>query len=439
MSALGQKTLVSLLTDRDAIEVVAREGLDLECVPTEALRGVTAFALDYFHRSGRTKAPSKAVLTTEFGVDLFNDHDIDFENTEESVEWAIDDLKGTLIHKDVATFNKNLATAMSAADTADKVPVAAQFASEMVRMVSRLQSKASIVDAREGMMERFEAYEARAANPGMIEGLTFGMPEFDVYTRGIHAGELACFAAGPKFGKSYLMARVALAQWEAGRSSALYTLENSVEMTLDRIACLGTLVNAQRFERGECEPVEVQRVREFAERLQGSDNPLWVLQPEPGQRTVQAMVRDAQMRGADNLLIDQLTFIEVNDERAPRHLQIREVTHDLKTLISTGRDRMPCLLNHQINRPGVQAADKVGFLEMYHLAEGSEVERTCDWVFGGYRSLAERAWGLAKLQTLASRRADIMNFEMAWNIEASIINVNREITLDTAPTTEGTD
>lgn len=440
MSALGQRTLVSLLVDKDAIEVVAQEGLDLECVPSDDLRKVVSFALDYFHKTGRTKAPSQAVLATEFTIDLFNDHEIDFENTEESIEWALDDLKGTKIHKDVATFNKNLALAMSEADTADRVEVASTFASGLVSLVSRLQSKASIVDAREGMSERLDAYEARANDPGAYSGMTFGLGPIDAYTRGIRPGELACFAAGPKFGKSYLLALVALAQWRVGRSSALYTLENSVEMTLDRIACLGTLVNAKRFERGDCEPEEVARVRAFAEELQGSPNPLWILQPEPGQRTVQTMVRDAQMRGADNLFIDQLTFIEVNDERAPRHLQIREVTHDLKTLISTGRDRMPCLLAHQVNRDGVKAADKVGYLEMYHLAEGSEVERTCDWVFGGYRSLAERAMGQAKFQTLASRRADIEHFEMAWNIEHSIIAATGRLDLDLtpAPATEGT-
>ena len=74
--------------------------------------------------------------------------------------------------------------------------------------------------------------------------------------------------------------------------------------------------------------------------------------------------------GPTVLIIDQLTFIEPPDERAAPHIQIRDITHDLKTLISTGRDKMPCLLAHQINREGVKAADKVGYLEMYHLAEG---------------------------------------------------------------------
>jgi hypothetical protein len=133
------------------------------------------------------------------------------------------------------------------------------------------------------------------------------------------------------------------------------------------------------------------------------------------------------MNHSDSLLIDQLSFLEVEDERAPRYLQIRELTHKLKSMISVSRDRMPCLLAHQINRDGVRSASKVGYLEMEHLAEGSEVERTADWVFGIHRSKAESGIGTAKFLTLASRREDVRHFNMSWNIADSQLAVESEI------------
>src|SRR5690606_40673143 len=89
------------------------------------------------------------------------------------------------------------------------------------------------------------------------------------------------------------------------------------------------------------------------------------------------------------------------------------------------------LLAHQINREGVKAADKTGYLEMYMLAESSEVERTADWVFGLYRSHDERIAELAKLQVLAARREDITSWLMRYDPASGLIETHREIALGT--------
>lgn len=752
MSALGQKTLIALLIERDALELVAREGLDPECVPHDDLRRVMLFSLDYFHQSGRTKAPSEAVLRVEFG-DLFEDHEIDFDNVDETIEWALDDLKGTFVHKQVATMNKALAKDMSEADNAERVTVAASYASQFVALSMRLESREQAVDIRTGMRERLDAYEARALTGNTVSGMTFNLPMVDTYTGGIRDGELAVAAAGPKVGKalavgtrvltptgwqnieslrpgdqvlgsagpttvqatarwtdrplmrvvtddggqvtvdaehdwtvrphshagreqvvdtatlaqkiltnrrfaylplpepvqyapapglpldpyllglllgdggmtqatvtftsmdaelhaavralvpagvtavergrltvglshpgrrgnaltsalrdlgvmgcrseakfvpecymqasatdrlallqglldtdggvdgrgitfcstsprlarqvqeivwslggtarirekttgalpahvvrlrlaapgfrltrkiagyahrdaaarvpsrrivevtpagvgdtvciqvaapdslfltedfllthnSYFCNKVAKDEHEKGRAVCLFTLENSVEMAEDRTACLALGIDPRDWDRGVCTPEQVARVREWVDRLEQADVPLWIVQPPPGQRNVESMVREAQLRGAQSLIIDQLTFIEVPDERLSRTLQIRDVTHSLKSLISTGRDKLPCLLAHQISREGVKAADKVGYLEMYHLAESSEVERTADWVFGLYRSKANVGDDTAMLQTLAARRAPLESFSMTWDLAGGIITAD---------------
>lgn len=384
MTALGQRTLVQHLLDRDSLETLAREGLDEECLPDEELRKVYNFALDYFHQSGRSRAPSYAVLREHYG-DLLDDREIDVnEDPDDSVEWAIDDLKGTYVYKQTNTLNKALAGAMAEADVMDRVEVIADYATQFVALSMRMETHESKVDAREAMADRLTAYEARAADRDSVYGLSFGIRgmgmgvrlSLDSYIRGIHPGELAVLAAGPKVGKSFFMCKTALSEWQAGRTTVLYTLENSVEMTLDRVACMANAIDARKWMHGEAEDHEVERIRTWIEEVQSSETPLHIIQPSPGQRTVETMVRQAQLLDADSLLLDQLTFIEPEDERAPRHLQIREITHNLKSMISTGRGRMPCLLAHQINREGVKAADKSGMLEMHHLAEGCFDDQT---------------------------------------------------------------
>lgn len=428
MSALGEKTLFAHLTEVDSLDTIAREGIDPKVIPTETLRPVLIFAVAYYHDSGRTRAPSEAVLRAEYG-DILDDNEITFDEPEDSVEWAIDDLKGSYVSKEASLFNRRFATAMAEAQTAEKLEVLAEHASELVALSITVEDQSFHADAREAMEHRITAYEQREADRDRPSGMGFGLPEIDAYTRHVHDGELAVLAAGPKVGKSYFLDYVALHEWEAGRATALYTLENSVEVTLDRIACLATGVSSQRWFHGRAVPEEIEMVRKKVLEFKESDVPLWVLQPELGKRSVEALVWDAQLRDSQSLLIDQLTFLELPNPRKPKNERIGDALHTLKGMISTGRDRLPCLLAHQINRDGVKSADKVGYLEMHHMAESAEVERTADWVFGLYRSRDDVSALQARFQTLASRRDVPQHFLLTWNVDGGFISVNHTIEL----------
>ena len=169
------------------------------------------------------------------------------------------------------------------------------------------------------------------------------------------------------------------------------------------------------------------------DELAKSDTPLWVLQPEEGKRTPEALVQGAMLRGTDDLLIDQLSWVEHPDPgRMARHEVVRDILRSLRVMISTGRHRLPLLMAHQINREGAKAADKDGYLSMWQLAESSEVERAADWVFGLYQSVDERAAMMAKFQTLASRNEDNRHFSLLWRISQGVVNVRGPLELDTS-------
>lgn len=412
------------LVDKDSLDALAREGLPDYCVPTEQLRDVYLWVMDVYYRGGQIKAPSLEAITEEWG-DILSDHEVEIDTEPaDTIEWAIDDLKGSYVWRITQEFNKRFAVAVSDAKTKDRVGVVEDYSTELVALVTAMESQESRVDVREGMSDRLRAYEARSQDAtGTVYGMRMGLPMVDQYTRGVHPGELAVLAAGPKVGKSFALAMFALNEWQAGRTAVLFTLENSVQMTLDRMACFAQHLDYRQWQQGRCTPEEIARVREWVEMVSASEVPLYVIRPDIGQRSVEAMVRQAHLYGADSLFIDQLTFIEPPDERAPRHIQIRDMTHSLKSMISTGRRMLPTMLAHQINREGVKAADKVGRLEMFHLAEGSEVERTADWVFGLYRSKEDVLGMTAKFQTLAARREDLKHFRLTWQVGVGQINV----------------
>jgi len=434
MSNTAEVALVASLFDTDSLESLVKEGLDLECIPTEALRPVVSWSLDRFFESGRTQAPSRNALMSVWQQHLEDaEIEVPAENEQvDNIEWAIDHLKSQYVHYTYQQWQKSAAMAMSSASAPDRIRVLNEQIDGLMSLSLNMQPRHRSVDFADIFSESFNLYEGREIAGNTSRGLTFGIPLVDIHTFGIHDGELAVVAAPPKTGKSYFLNYVALQEAMRGRVVALFTLENSIEMTVDRLVCFALGLNSRDWQRGNLSAEDKERVRWYQnDELPKLKENLRIISPEPGRRTPESMYREAQTLGAQGLIIDQLTFVEHPNPNAnrSRHVVIGDIMRELKQIISTGRDQMPCVLAHQINREGVKAAEKTGKFEMYMLAEGAEVERAADWVFSLYQSNIQREVFQATLQILASRREDLRAWEMDWRTPQGIINAMREAIL----------
>ncbi|MGW9067875.1 DnaB-like helicase C-terminal domain-containing protein [Streptomyces yangpuensis] len=418
MSLHAESVLYASLTDVDALEELARTGLDSECIPLVGMRDVVEWSVAYFFRSNQTKAPSRELIQEQWGHRLeqsgvvLPDEDVQVDEVFTAIEY----LKGQYALAESQRLQREIAVDLSKAEPHQRVERIHAAAEEFHSLSMRVRDRAREVEGIDGLAQALGRYEKRAAAQRVITGMSLGMDAVDQHTLGIHPGEIAVWAAGAKAGKSWSATNVARAEWERGRETVLFTLENSVEMTYDRLACQICGIDYRQFQKGESTPEEVDRVREWLrqhqEDLRGGFH---VISPDPGRRTPSALVRHAQSLGAKSIIVDQLSHVEHPDPfRKARHEIVRDIVVELASLISTGRQAMPLLLNVQINREGLAAASKVGRLELQHLAESSEVERSASWIFGLLRSETEVAAGMATLQTIASRRMDAKNWRCAW-------------------------
>lgn len=434
MSLLGEKTLIGLLPDLDAVEFLAREGLLVDTIPTESLRPVYEWALAYYTQSG--KAPSIDVIKERWGA-LLADHELDIDaEPEESIEWAVDDLKSSYVRALSGNFSRRLATDITAAAPEDRVKVISEMAAELSAIVLDLQPRYTMVDMRQSADRILTNYDAAAANQGRVIGLGFGLDQVDLYTGGIHPGEMAVIAAPAKMGKSWFVDRVALKHWEEREGvPALFTLENSIEMTEMRIACIATGVSITELQSGTLSPEDYEQLRWWVnDVLRVAPNPFRIFNPETVNRNPHAVVQATRASGCDAIVLDQLTFMETTRMKRDqsRAYELKDILHDLKGLVSIGRAPLPVAMAHQIKREGIKNAEKTGRLHMTDMADSSEVERAVDFAFGLYASEDDRAVGLMQLQGLAARRVPTETFDLLWNIEVGLVQCRGLASLDVA-------
>lgn len=429
----AEKVLYAHLTETTSLDCLALEGFlnesAQEVIPTETGRALVAWALRYYFTNGRTVAPSREAIMESWGDRLEKVEIVIEDDTEtDSIEWAIEQLRATHAEQESQRFVTKFATDINLADPDAKVAQIQDGAHTLYQLSQTLVSRHREQNAAEGFAEALERFEGRAASGHTVHGMTFGLPMLDEHIFGVHPGELAVFAAGSGVGKSWVAGKTALNEWDRGRLAILFTLENDLAMTFDRLVCMKARVKYEKWQRGTADVTEVDRVRMWAEKLSKSDNAPIVLQPDRGQRTVSALTRKAVVLGGESLIIDQLSFVEHNPKsrEKQRWAMWGETIHDLKNEISEGRDKLPCLLLHQINREGMRAAKKSGRHEMDHLAEAAEIERTADFVFALYQSLDDKIVGEATWQTLKSRRVEPKDWSLAFRLEVGDIRVREE-------------
>ena len=437
MSRHAEKVLFGLLIHDESIASLAAEGIPMEAIPSTELHPILDWSMKYYHQHGRKLAPTvEAYKETRMPgfqesrsmYEVLQEYDIEMGDLpDEGMLWAIEELKATFAKKQVQEWSKDTSRELTEVPSGDVAMTLAESASALVNLSMSLESHVTRVDLREQGPDIMQRYNERAAITTNFQGMHFGLPEVDTHTNGIRAGELAVVGAFAKVGKSYFLDRVALEEFNAGRSVALFTLENDIKMTTDRIACLANSIDPIAFDEGRSSAEDLKVMQEWIhDVIEVAGCPLHILRPEEGERTAEQIVLKAKILGVDSLIVDQLTFVEPSRTNKRRDLEIRQMMHDFRNLISSGRDAMPMLLAHQINREGIMRANKNGYHSIVDFAEGSEVERTVDWAFTLFQPDHYRQEQELLLQTLAARRRGIKNWLMHWNVQAGQIYVKHE-------------
>lgn len=426
----AEEVLLAHLSDVDSLDILAREGFlhasVREVIPTELVRTLLEWALDYYYDNGRKVAPTGDAIRETWADELEQaEIKLDTDTETDSIEWSIEWLRNNYASWRSQEFAKSLVTSVVKANPTERVLAIQEGAQELYRLSQALVSRRQEMEGLEGFEESIRQHDVRKENGHVTMGLTFGWPLVDQHTFGIHPGEIAVVAAGSAVGKSWIAGHVTLQEWKSNRRTALFTLENDLPMTFDRLVCLAAHVSYEKWQRGEADEGDMQRVEFMRDKLKQYDKQPVILMPEPSESTVVAMVRKALAEGADSIVIDQLSHVNPGRNIRERREQISAIMRDLKGLVRDAE--IPCLLLHQINREGKKEVAKSGRYTMEHMAESAEVERSADFVFTLYQSEEDRVVQRAILDQLKYRRGPLKTWEMAYRLEIGDIAVRKEL------------
>lgn len=221
-------------------------------------------------------------------------------------------------------------------------------------------------------------------------------------------------------------------EWRRGRKVAFITLENNVEVTYDRLACMATGIPYEDFQAGRVADEQLKMIFMLLDEMEVSDVRPMIIQLDPSQRTASGVIRKALLEDADSLIVDQLSFLrtEKGSKTTGRNFQVAEIMHTLKEMVDGSIRKIPLMLLVQINREGAKAARKEGRFRMEHLAESAAVEQYADFIWAIYQSNAMFAEGVVQLQCLKSRRTPIAHFEFLWRPAIGLVRGTQQVELD---------
>lgn len=440
---VAEETLYSHLTNTESLDYIIKEGFAApvvrEVIPLDIGKTLVEWCIDTYFESGRKVAPSKAAIMATWGPQLQGaDIVLDDETELDPIEWVVKQLRSDYAAFVGVEFGKMLIQEIVEAEGPDKVSVMLRGSAALHSYTMSLIERKNEMMLEDGISDAIKRYEDVVANGQKFNGLTLGLEavENDIITpdqhfRGIHDGELGVLAGTSGGGKSWFSLLPVLSEFERGRRTILYTLENDIEMTFDRLACMKLRVPYEKLQRGECEDAEIDRIRAFLDRIKGSDHQPLIVRPGRNEATGSSMIRRAHVEGAQSVIIDQLSHIQpvAKSKARQRNEVVAEIVRDLVDLIAEG-DKLPLLLLHQINRKGREEARKIGRYLMDHLGEATQVENDATWVGAIYQSSDHVVEERAELQTLKHRRVRPMDWEIEWRPYVGDYRVRREIERD---------
>jgi len=416
-----ERLLIPHLSNPESMQFALDEGLKSGIIISSDIQAIVDFAIQYFLDSKLKYAVPRKVLEAEF-EEYFKTKGYP-EDDEVIIGLVMDKVKQNFRSVQIKD------TLRQAAENVHEDPEATL--SELINDLSSIRMQSS-TDSRleiysENIDTRIEDYyeRAMAKDRGEFNAYQFGWPELTEETYGIQAPELAIVAGYAGMGKSWCVEKMALAAAEGGTRTYLASLENTKEMTLNRLDCIVSGVPYREWERGELDLSQIERMKEARERIVAMDN-LVIDTPENlEEMTLFDLYHRALYFDTKLFVGDQISWVH-NPKRFKEENPYLRLGDTIRAIKATTRSMgMGSIWAHQLNRESQKTKARV--VQLQHMAGTAEVERYADWVLGITATEDMKMQEKRVMQIIKARRGrDGLNYLMNWQLSGETdISVER--------------
>ena len=325
-------------------------------------------------------------------------------DAEESMDYLIDSI--VTQRRKASTVNM-VSSAIEAIESQNHEDALIRLQSGLIRLEEDGLSNTSDVDITDDPLKRWDAYEHRKNNPGLL-GIATGFPTIDKATSGLQKGQLVVIVAPPKTGKSTLALQIAQNVHLDGHVPMFQSFEMSNSEQLSRYDAMRARVSHQRLTTGTMTPEEESRYKTKLQNMENMKHKFWLVDAAGGA-TVTGIASKIQVLHPDVVFIDGTYLMQdeqTGESNTPQALT--NITRSLKRLAQ--KYQIPIVISTQVlnwkMRKGQVTADSIGYSSSFH--------QDADVIFGLQRE-DESVDDFRLLKVLASRNSGLMQVDMLWD------------------------
>ena len=249
--------------------------------------------------------------------------------------------------------------------------------------VSSEKESNDIVPIQDIFMTAYQDMVENSINKGTITGVPTGFYELNNRTGGLHGGELIIIAGRPGMGKSSFAVNIAEnAAIQDHVPVAIFNLEMSKTMIVNRILCSQAMVDSHKVRLGDFDSEDWQQIGSIVDKVAMA--PIYI--DDTASITVSEIRakcrRLKQTKNLGLIIIDYLQLMQGSGRKSDnRQYEISEISRSLKVLAK--ELDIPVIALSQLSRTSEARSDKRPMLS--DLRESGAIEQDADMVMFLYR------------------------------------------------------
>jgi replicative DNA helicase len=256
-------------------------------------------------------------------------------------------------------------------------------AEQKIFKISESRATQGFIHVKEILKERFEEIQKIHETRKSVTGIPSGFIDLDKYTAGFHPSDLVIIAGRPSMGKTSFALNIAQHVGLVERKPvAMFSLEMSKELLVQRLLCSEAQVDAQKVRMGFTSAKDIEQLTNAAGLL--SEAQIFV-DDTPAISTLEMRARARRLKSEYDitlLIVDYLQLARASERAENRQQEISAISRSMKALAK--ELNIPVVALSQLSRAvEVRGGERRPMLS--DLRESGAIEQDADLVLFLYR------------------------------------------------------